>query len=124
MSTARPFSRTPGERRQRVSVLPPDAWQTGRVLRRTSIALAAVLLPLAACSAEADEAPATHSHGSGVQVVSMPVGDGTRAQEVGYSLADVGLPARAGKRGDVTFVVQTFRGTPQTSFITEQTKDL
>ena len=57
-------------------------------------------------------------------MVSLPVGDGTRAEEVGYSLEDVALPRRSGRTGEVSFRIGTFRGTPQTAFLTEQTKKL
>ncbi len=57
-------------------------------------------------------------------MVSLPVGDGTQAYEVGYTLADVRLPARSGETGEVSFRIDTFRGRAQTAFLVEQTKEL
>lgn len=97
------------------------------MLRPTAALAAALTLSVAAsvaaCTADEEE-PAGHTHGSGVAMVSLPVGDGTQAEEVGYSLEDVALPRTAGRRGEVTFRVQTFRGSAQTAFLTEQTKKL
>jgi hypothetical protein len=69
------------------------------------------------------EAGGGHTHPGGVSV-SLPVGDGTREDEVGYSLADVTLPRRAGTPGEVELRIDTFRGTPQTEFVAEQTRKL
>lgn len=57
-------------------------------------------------------------------MVSLPVGDGTTSSEVGYSLRDVALPSTAGEPGELSFVVENFRGRPHTRFLTEQTKDM
>jgi hypothetical protein len=57
-------------------------------------------------------------------MVSLPVGDGTAASEVGYSLRDVTLPSAIGEPGKLSFVVENFRGRPHTQFLTEQTKDM
>jgi hypothetical protein len=85
---------------------------------------ATMFLALAGCTdAEAGQDAAGHSHAGGV-LVSLPVGDGTRAEEVGYSLVDVGLPRRAGKAGQVRLRIDTFRGTAQTEFVTEQARNL
>ena len=65
-----------------------------------------------------------HDHGSGAAMVSLPVGDGTTASEVGYSLRDVTLPATVGEPGRLSFVVENFRSRPHTKFLTEQTKDM
>lgn len=85
--------------------------------------LTALATLLSGCSDDATVEPAGHSHAAGV-AVSLPVGDGTRDSEVGYTLADVALPRRAGEAGEVRLRVDTFRGTPQTEFLTEQTKEL
>jgi len=94
------------------------------VARLLAPALAATLLalPVAGCSSET-EGPATHSHAGGA-LVSLPVGDGTRAEEVGYSLADVSLPARAGVAGQVRLRVVTYEGEPLTDYLEELTKEL
>lgn len=84
--------------------------------------LAAGLTVLAGCSGGADE-EVGHTHAGGA-IVSLPVGDGTEAEKVGYRLADVRLPPRAGVTGEVSFHVETFRGTALTSYIEELTKDL
>lgn len=91
--------------------------------RSRSAALAlVVVLPLAGCTGGAEEG-AGHSHAGGA-IVSLPVGDGTQAEEVGYRLEDVRLPQRAGVTGEVRFHVETFRGRPLTDYIEELTKDL
>ena len=62
----------------------------------------------------------THSHAQ----MSLPVGDGTRQSEVGYSLTDVELPGAAGGTGEVSFRIENFRGRPVTDYVEEQTQDL
>ncbi|QZY28549.1 hypothetical protein [Nocardioides coralli] len=90
--------------------------------RLLTTVLAASLTVLAACSGEAaDEVGHTHAGGA---IVSLPVGDGTEVEEVGYRLARVSLPEQAGMTGEVSFQVETFRGEPLTSYIEELTKDL
>lgn len=54
--------------------------------------------------------------------MSLPVGDGTRASEVGYTLAGLRLPDEAGKPGQLRFVIRNYEGAPQTGFLVEQTK--
>jgi hypothetical protein len=95
------------------------------MLRRSLCALVALTLPLgvAACTGDDADADSGHTHAGGA-AVSLPVGDGTEAEEVGYEISDVRLPRRAGRPGEVSFRIDTFRGTPQTAFLTEQTKDL
>ena len=89
-----------------------------------------LVLAVAACSGDGDEAVApasagghTHAAGSGGPV-SMLVGDGTRDTEVGYSLTDVRLPPEAGTPGTLSFRVERYDGTPVTDYLVEQTKDL
>lgn len=86
--------------------------------------LAALALAASGCSSDdAGTAPVGHSHGAGEAVVSLPVGDGTEAEQVGYALEDVALPARAGTTGEVSFRV-TYQGDPVTRYIEELTRDL
>jgi hypothetical protein len=65
-----------------------------------------------------------HHHGAGGALVSEPVGDGTTAAEVGYSLRPLSTPETAGQPGALRFVVENFRGRPHTEFLTEQTKKM
>ena len=90
-----------------------------RVLGPASVAL---LLSVAGCSTDAPSA-AGHSHAGGIQV-SLPVGDGTQASEVGYGLRDVELAVRPGHTGRVTFHIEDFRGQPVTDYVEELTQDL
>ena len=82
---------------------------------------AALLLTVAGCSGD-PAPPGAHSH-DGVQV-SLPVGDGTRPSEVGYSLEDVEVSGSAGGTGEVSFRIEGFRGRPVTDYVEEQTRDL
>ena len=95
-----------------------------RILRPgLGAALAAPLLVLGACSEDTGAQTGGHTHAGGA-LVSLPVGDGTQASEVGYTMRDVRVPARAGLRGEVGFVIESFEGKPQTEFLEEQTKQL
>ena len=86
--------------------------------------VAALALVASGCSAdEGSTAPAGHSHGAGQAIVSLPVGDGTEAEQVGYALEDVSLPDRAGTTGAVSFRV-TYQDEPVTEYIEELTRDL
>lgn len=112
-----------------------------RPVSASGVAALAAVLVLSACSAQGppeatDPAPAGdtggsggtgpagHSHAHAGARVSLPVGDGTRSYEVGYTLRDVRLPARAGEPGRLSFVVQDFTGRPQTDYLDEQTKKM
>ena len=86
-------------------------------------AVAAGLLVLGACTDDTGEQAAGHEHAGGA-LVSLPVGDGTKASEVGYTMREVRVPARPGARGEVGFVIENFEGQPQTEFLEEQTKQL
>ncbi|PVG81907.1 hypothetical protein DDE18_14440 [Nocardioides gansuensis] len=106
--------------------------------RPRSLVLALVVLAaLAGCDADpsgqagspsgqspADGEATPHTHGSGQEHVSLLVGDGTRAYEVGYTLRDVSLPRKAGAPGEVRFRVTGPDDRPVTAYIPEQTKDL
>ncbi len=86
--------------------------------------LAALALVASGCSADdGGTAPAGHSHAAGQAIVSLPVGDGTEAEQVGYALEDVSLPDRAGTTGEVSFTV-TYQAEPVTEHIEELTRDL
>lgn len=70
--------------------------------------------------ATATSAASAHSHsGAGM---SIPMGDGTVAQQSGYTLRGVRLPRRAGEPGRVSFVVEDHRGSPKKRYLVEQTK--
>jgi cyclophilin family peptidyl-prolyl cis-trans isomerase len=74
--------------------------------------IAAVLVAVASCStgagADSTSSPASatgehsHDHSNGDGHVSLPVGDGTTASEVGYTLRDVRLPIFVLQCGDPT----------------------
>lgn len=96
---------------------------------------AALVLVVAGCSggtdttgpeesAEDASAAHTHDHGSGGREVSQLVGNGTRDSELGYTLTDVRLPSRAGTPGVVQLRILDYDGSPETEYLTEQTKDL
>lgn len=70
-----------------------------------------------------DEGGHGHHHENGARI-SMPVGDGTQATEVGYSLTGVHLPERAGEAGQVRFTIEDYRGRPVTDYIVEQDKQM
>lgn len=105
--------------------------QTGRVRRppvllASALTLATLLAGLSACSGDPDPAAggAGHTHGTGAEMVSMPVGDGTAASDVGYSLSDVQLTGRAGQPGRLSFRILDRDDEPVTEFLEELTKDL
>ncbi len=83
--------------------------------------LAGLLLLVTGCT-EAPQTPG-HSHAGGISV-SLPVGDGTEQELVGYTLTDVELPERAGVTGEVRFRIETHTGEPLTDYVEELTKDL
>ena len=80
------------------------------------VALAGVLL--AGCAGGPAPKAARHTH------KTLPAGDGTQASYVGYSLDHLELPTVAGQPGQYSFTIGTFRGSPQTTYFTEQTKKL
>ena len=84
---------------------------------------AALSLLLTGCS-EDSSVPSGHSHAGGSAIISLPVGDGTAAEQVGYSLVDVSLPERAGRTGEVSFRIDTYTGRPLTRYFEELTRDL
>lgn len=94
------------------------------------VLVAALTLGAAACTNDGDGGDAGgtpgagHTHGADGVSVSLPVGDGTRAEEVGYRLTDVTLPRRPGVTGEVAFTIASYRGEPVTDYLVEQTKEL
>jgi hypothetical protein len=98
------------------------------VTTRPANALAAVVLALAttltACS-RGDDAQVSpgHSHAGG-GMVSMPVGDGTRVSEVGYSLDGLQVRQEPDGIGEVRFRIEDPDGEPVTDYVQELTKDL
>ncbi len=63
-----------------------------------------------------------HDHSD--EGVSMLVGDGTRAAEVGYRLRQVRLPETVGEPGRVSFEVERYDGAPVTDYLVDHTKEL
>ena len=96
-----------------------------RVTTRPAAALAAVLaIGLTGCSAGDDaQVAAGHSHAGG-GMVSMPVGDGTRVSEVGYSLDALQVRQRPDGIGEVRFRIEGHDGEPVTDYVQELSKDL
>lgn len=87
------------------------------------LAAAALAMALAGCSGT-DSQRAGHSHGSGAAMVSLPVGDGTKATDVGYSLRDAAIDARPGRAGEVSFRITDADGEPVTEYLEELTKEM
>lgn len=69
-------------------------------------------------STEQGDESAPHAHNG------LPAGDGTRESYVGYSLADVTLPAESAVPGTMSFHVENYQGEPVTDFFTELTKKM
>jgi hypothetical protein len=57
-------------------------------------------------------------------MVSMPVGDGTRGSEVGYSLSGLQVRERATGSGELRFRIDDPDGDPVTDYVEELTKEL
>ncbi len=104
------------------------------MLRRLLVTLL-LFAALVGCTTSAEEPASTpspttvdeskpHSHGPGNEHISVLVGDGTRASEVGYTMADASLPKEAGVPGTVRFHVTRYDGSTLRDYIPEQTKDL
>jgi hypothetical protein len=89
-----------------------------------ALAAALVLAGATGCSAGADtEVAAGHSHAGG-GMVSMPVGDGTRVSEVGYTLNGLQVREKPDGIGEVRFRVEDRDGRPVTDYVEELTKEL
>ncbi|WP_210650423.1 hypothetical protein [Nocardioides sp. SYSU D00065] len=93
--------------------------------RVAGLALAAVVPALVAgcSSADAEQVATGHSHAGG-GMVSMPVGDGTRASEVGYSLDGLRVRERPEGIGELRFRIDDPDGEPVTDYVEELTKEL
>ena len=86
-----------------------------RLNRYVVALLAGVLCAASGCTSSAGEAsddpqPAGHTHAGDGSSATLLVGDGTRAVEVGYRLADVRMPSRAGEPGRVSFKIKRYDG--------------
>lgn len=84
--------------------------------------IGALVLTAAGCGGD-DTAPVSgesvpHSH------TGLPAGDGTQASYVGYTLADLTFPAKAGVPGTYSFHIETFRGAALTDYITDLTQNM
>ncbi|MCW2737498.1 hypothetical protein [Nocardioides sp.] len=92
---------------------------------RATTGLVLVASALAGCSPadDAGVAAAGHSHAGG-GMVSMPVGDGTRVSEVGYSLGGLQVRERPSGIGEVRFRIDDHDGEPVTDYVEELTKEL
>ena len=108
-----------------------SAWQTAQVrLNRFVVALlAGVLCAAAGCTSSSgddsgDPQPAGHTHAADGSPATLLVGDGTQAVEVGYRLADVRVPSRAGEPGRVSFKIKRYDGSTVRDYKVEQTKKL
>lgn len=75
---------------------------------------------LAGCGGSGGGAPvlAPHTH------TGIPAGDGIRTSYVGYTLADLKVPARAGVPGRLSFHIETYQHKPLTRYVTDLTKDM
>ena len=100
-----------------------------RLNRYVVALLAGVLCAASGCTSSAGEAsddpqPAGHTHAADGSSATLLVGDGTRAVEVGYRLADVRMPSRAGEPGRVSFKIKRYDGSTVRDYKVEQTKKL
>jgi hypothetical protein len=65
-----------------------------------------------------------HTHSADGAGVSSTVGDGTQDDAVGYALADVRIPTRAGKSGRVTFRIDRYDGSAVADYIVAQARKM
>ncbi|RYB93062.1 hypothetical protein EUA93_01045 [Nocardioides oleivorans] len=89
--------------------------------------LALVALLATGCSSGSDQdgrVEAGHTHAPGQGHTSLPVGDGTRVSEVGYSLDGLQVRERADGIGELRFRIDDYEGEPVTDYVEELTKDL
>ena len=90
------------------------------------LALAGALL--AGCSSDEGDrdgqVEAGHTHAPGQGHTSLAVGDGTRVDEVGYSLAGLQVRERPDGIGELRFRIDDYEGEPVTDYVEELTKEL
>ncbi len=97
---------------------------TTRLCRAVVGAAGLALASATACSSDAaTQVAAGHSHAGG-GMVSMPVGDGTRVSEVGYSLSGLQVREQPDGIGEVRFRIDGHDGEPVTDYVEELTKEL
>lgn len=80
--------------------------------------------PTGETNGDTTSAAARHDHAHTGGETLPPAGDGTAAYEIGYTLRDVRLPKVAGVPGRISFVIENYRGHPQTGFLTELSKKM
>lgn len=94
---------------------------------------ALLIIALAGCSDVGTKPPPTAASSNPPQTTppapaSPPavttVGDGTSAQQSGYTLTSVSLPSKAGSPGEVRFQIASDDGAPVMDYLPHQTKDL
>ncbi|WP_210440225.1 hypothetical protein [Nocardioides xinjiangensis] len=94
-------------------------------LLRYAVPLTLGAVVLAGCSGGDDgRVEAGHTHAPGQGHTSLPVGDGTRVSEVGYSLAGLQVRQQPGGTGEVRFRIHDSEGEPVTDYVEELTKEL
>ena len=97
---------------------------TTRLCRAAVGAAGLALASATGCSSDAvTQVAAGHSHAGG-GMVSMPVGDGTRVSEVGYSLSGLQVREQPDGIGEVRFRIDGHDGEPVTDYVEELTKEL
>lgn len=89
-----------------------------------AVALAALLAGCSAGAADDGTVAAGHTHAPGQGHTSLAVGDGTRADEVGYSLADLRVRQSGDGIGRLSFRIDDYHGDPVTDYVEELTKEL
>lgn len=99
---------------------------------RSAFPLAIAAALLAGCSSGGDDpdggqvgqVEADHTHAPGQGHTSLAVGDGTRVNEVGYTLAGVQVRERPEGIGELRFRIDDHDGEPVTDYVEELTKEL
>ena len=102
-----------------------------RLNRFVVVSVLSVLCAATGCSTStstgddtSDPEAVGHTHTAGGSIVSPTVGDGTQDDVVGYELADVRVPARAGRSGRVSFRIDRYDGSAVADYIVAQTKKM
>jgi hypothetical protein len=81
-------------------------------------------LLLTGCSSDDGQVESGHTHAPGQGHTSLPVGDGTRDSEVGYSLAALQVREQSDGIGELRFRIEDYEGDPVTDYVEELTKEL